>query len=298
MRVFHFDRRPPFVGLCLNVFTKRQINRSCGELLADGFPVVGRYVKRRLPQSDRRIDTHYSLAGRVASIDGNTLRLTDHRVDEDSVLSGEAYLETAAFESVVRHVYGDAADQVMLKLDEQTNELRQGELCLGRLKNDRPFSEAVVGADPRCRISVRYIPVAARRRLFPSCGEMPSVIYVFDATGKKTDTWHDRGLDTHGPYSTPTFTPNEPRICVVCQRQHRGRIEQFVRKLLDGITVPDHGKSNRPKKREPFTKGLIRKYALKNATVEFFETEGESAVAYRKAVQRAIETQTERRYSF
>ena len=57
--------------------------------------------------------------------------------------------------------------------------------------------------------------------------------------------------------------PRSRKICVVCQKQHRGRIEQFVRKFLDGMVG-----SPQSKKRQPFTKGFVRKYALKNATVE------------------------------
>lgn len=56
VRVFHFDRRSPFVGVCLNVRTKRQMNRTCAELLEDGFPLLGHYVKKRLPPDDPRIE--------------------------------------------------------------------------------------------------------------------------------------------------------------------------------------------------------------------------------------------------
>ena len=299
VRVLHFDRRAPFVGMCLNVFTRRQINRTCADFLADEFPLVGHYVKRRLPQGDNRIEANYSLVGRVASIDGNTLRLVDHREGDDSIQAGEAFLESAAFDPVLRHVYGIAADQVMLKLDEQTNELRQGELRLSRLKRMvAHFQKQSMEMIPGVRFQFGDFLSQEGEGYFPPVEKAPSVVYVFDSTGKKTDTWHDRGLDAHGPYSTPTFTPTEPRICIVCQPQHRGRIEQFVRKFLEGITVPERGNSNRRPKRQPFTKGLIRKYALKNATVEFFETAGDSASAYRKAVQKAIETQTERNVRF
>jgi REase_DpnII-MboI len=65
VRVFHFDRQEPFVGMCLNVFTRRKITRSCHELLADGFQVDGYYVGRQLPSADLRIQPRFRLAGRV-----------------------------------------------------------------------------------------------------------------------------------------------------------------------------------------------------------------------------------------
>jgi hypothetical protein len=294
VRVFNFDRRPPFVGACLNVFTKRQITRTCEELLADGFSLVGHYVKKQLPPGDRRIQPGFALAGRVLSVEGNTLRLDDHRVGEDSIEASDAVVEAAAFDSVLRFVFGEAFDKITLKLDSLIDEFRQGE---GRLKRLREiaayFQKTPLEILPGITFRFGDFLSQAETGSFPPVEKAPPVVYVFDATGNKTDTWHDRGLDRHGPYSTPTFTPMEPRICVVCQKEHRGRIEQFVRKFLDGMAGAPQAT-----KRQPFTKGFVRKYALKNATVEFFETEGNSAAAYRKAVLTAIEAQTERRFHF
>ena len=114
---------------------------------------------------------------------------------------------------------------------------------------------------------------------------------MFDPSGSKTDTWHDRGMDNFGPYSAPTFTPTRPRICVVCQRDHKGRIEQFVRKFLRGVTAPGS-------RRAPFAKGFVRKYAMEDATTDFFEANGASALAYQKAVYGAVSAQTERGFRY
>jgi hypothetical protein len=293
VRVFNFDRRAPFVGACLNVFTKRQINRTCSELLSDGFPLIGHYVKRRLPQGDRRIAPAFALVGRVARIEESTVHLADHRDSEDSINANDAFVEGKAFESVLRHVCGDVSDQILLKLGSLTEELRQGEARLKRLREAVAyFQKTSLEILPGVQLQFEDFLSQSKTASFPTVEKAPAVVYVFDATGK-TDTWHDRGLDRYGPYSRPTFTPTEPKICVVCQKPHRGRIEQFIRKFLDGIE--DTTQSN---KRQPFTKGCIRKYALKNAAVEFFETEGNTAVAYRKAVLTAIEAQTERKVRF
>jgi hypothetical protein len=41
VRVYHFEKMEPFVGVCLNVRTRNFLNRPCNELLAEGFPLVG-----------------------------------------------------------------------------------------------------------------------------------------------------------------------------------------------------------------------------------------------------------------
>src|SRR5207247_6763118 len=100
-------------------------------------------------------------------------------------------------------------------------------------------------------------------RFFPSLEPVPKPTYVFDQTGAKTDTWHDRGLDQNGPYTAKVFTPNRPKLCVVCQKAHKGRVEQFLHKFINGITLPPPSPTYRGKQqRNYFEKGFLRKYAL------------------------------------
>lgn len=298
IRVFRFDRRPAFVGIGLNVFTKRQIQLTCDRLIEDGFALVGHYVKKKLVRLDPRVEAGAMLVGRVTSIDGDTLHLSDHRQGEESISATASYLEAASFDAVLQHNFKDAADQIKLKLDEEARDFRHGPSRLKRLRDTiAHFNRLSLEMLPGVQVKLESFLEEGSGNTFPAVEKAPPVVYVFDATGKKTDTWHDRGMDAHGPYSTPTFTPMEPRICVVCQRRHRGVVEQFVRKFLDGIAI-QASNPHRPRKRQPFTKGFIRKYALRNASVEVFETDGDSSAAYRSAVQRVIETQTERGVPF
>lgn len=123
---------------------------------------------------------------------------------------------------------------------------------------------------------------------FPKVQQAPKAVYVFDPTGSHTDTWHDRGLNKYGPYTSQSFTPSRPRVCVICQKQRKGQVEQFLYKLINGVASTSSGG------REPFPKGLIRKYHLEDISIEFFVVEGDSAESYRKASRRAIEQASER----
>ena len=109
VRVFHFDSREPFVGLTLNVFTRRRIAHHCGDLLVDGFPVEGYYVGRQCPTNDPRIQPRFRLAGRVDRVEGGQIRLSDCRPGEDTIAAADAHIEAAAFEPLVRHALGGAA---------------------------------------------------------------------------------------------------------------------------------------------------------------------------------------------
>jgi hypothetical protein len=292
VRVFHFDKQTPFVGMCLNVCTRRRITRSCQDLQADGFPVQGYYVGRLLPSVDRRIQPFFRLSGKVERVESGDLYLTDHRPKENSLNAQDAFIEAAAFEPLIRHLFGAAADGILDRLRRVLTSFRGGPARLDKLKaicgyfcNRRV--EIVPGVSCHCTKFLSQTDHA----VFPHIDKAPPVTYVFDPTGSKTQTWHDKGLEDFGPYSAPTFTPTRPRICVVCQRDHKGRVEQFLRKFLRGISVPGP-------KRSPFAKGFVRKYGMEDATTEFFEADGASAVAYQKAVRRAIASQTERNIRF
>lgn len=292
VRVFHFDRQEPFVGMCLNVFTRRKITRTCAELLAAGFRVEGYYVGQQFPSADRRIQPRFRLAGRVERVENSRLVLSDHRPDEDSIHAADAHIEAAAFEPLVRHALGATAVAALERLDGLLTTFCTGPSRLERLR-------AICGYFCESRLEVvpgvtchatDYLSQIGKAH-FPPIDKAPAVVYVFDPSNSKTDTWHDRGMDNFGPYSAPTFTPTRPRICVVCQRDHKGRIEQFVRKFLRGITSPGS-------KRAPFAKGFIRKYALEDASLDFFEADGASAVAYQKAVYQAVAAQTEQGFRY
>ena len=126
---------------------------------------------------------------------------------------------------------------------------------------------------------------------FPAVEQPPPVVYVFDQAGEKSGANRDQGIDDFGPYTAKTLSPSRPRLCVICQSSHRGRVEQFVRKFLEGITLKGQN-SNR------FGKGFIRKYAFKDVLLDYFEAADSTAAAYRKAVTNALMAQRDQGISF
>jgi hypothetical protein len=299
VRVIEIVRDKPFIGLCINVFNRKRLECNCQQLLDDGFSIVGHYVKRQIASTDTRIQPHSQLVGKAVAVSGDTIQLSDHRDDIREIKASEATLETAAFDDVLRHVFKDSYGPVRTRLDNALSRFSSGEEKLSRLERLRSYLEG----HPLDFLPGRSWKVgkflSEGDGAFPSIRTAPPVTYVFDSTGQKTDTWQVRGIDKHGPYSTPTFTPTQPRICVICQKPHRGRIEQFVRKFLNGISSSSSvGSSGQPARKQPFEKGFVRKYALQDAHTEFFEADGRTADAYRKAIHQALQVMNERNTRF
>jgi hypothetical protein len=126
--------------------------------------------------------------------------------------------------------------------------------------------------------------------LFPDLKLAPRPVYVFDETGSKTHTWHNEGLNKHGPYTAHVQTMIAPRICAICQKSQRGQVDQFLRKFLYGVQLPPalSQSQGRPIKNY-FEKGFCQKYALDKVHYEFFFADTSSADSYTKAYKEALE---------
>lgn len=290
VRVLNVGERRPLIAAALNVRTKRRIAARCDHLIAAGLDLRGLYVAHHVPEDDPRLAPALELVGRVMSIgaDGH-LRLDDHRERYESVNAKEVYLSAArdAFDRCLGLVFGKDAARVSQALEGRLISLKSGS---GRLNKLRRVLEYFRGVElvllPGVRARFGHFIDEHHSDNFPQVSAAPKPVYVFDFAGTKTDTWHDGGLAKYGPYSGDYFTPNRPRICVICQASKKGQVDQFLHKFL-------HGMRQSGRDRMPFTSGLIRKYALEGVTHEFFLAEGRSADAYRKAVREALERQRE-----
>lgn len=283
-RVFRPDRQPPFVGMAMNVRTTRFITATCAELLDGGMNIDGLYVGRRAPFSDVRMDPRFELLGKVRSASRGVLTLDDARPGCERVSAADAFLETRGdgFARCMSHAFGRDAYEAREDLEAYLARFRSGPTRLNHLRRAvEHFASQGLRLAPR--VPFRFTEfLAERRRNFPPAHVAPAAVYVFDPSGTSTKTWHDGGLDLYGPYSAGTFTPTRPKICVICQKSKKGRVDQFLNKFLRGIPQAGSG-------RAPFAKGFVRKYELEGATTEFFTTDDDTVGAYKRAVRQALE---------
>ena len=290
IRPLHFFRQEPFIAAIVDVRTTRLIERTALELMEDGLSLEGSYVGRRVPGDDARIAPGLELLGCVKSREGSQLRLTDSRDGIETVEASEVWPETRVFAACLSHVFAERGPRVAELLERERAALRQGPARLARIKKTCGF----LGSQQHQMapgVPFTFGPLLdSANTSFPRLESAPRPVYVFDQTGSKTDMVRDRGLNVHGPYTAQVFTPNQPRICVVCQQSMKGQVEQFLQKFADGVRLPPPSANYKGKvPKNYFEKGLRRKYVLKDVRYEFFVAENSSIDAYKKACHKAIE---------
>jgi len=284
IRPIHFASRTPFIAAILKVRTTRLIERTAAELLADGLCVEGVYVGKRVARPDARIEPKFVLLGCIRSVEGSLLRLTDSRDGIDAVEAGEVWPIKDVFDDCLRLVFKDRAPEIAAALECQRAALRQGPAQLARIKGvvdtlrARQY-EMVPGAP----FTFGTLLTDAERT-FPRFVRASRPTYVFDHTGSKTATWHDGGLNEHGPYTANVGNMTPPRICVVCQKTHKAQIDQVLRSFFfNGVRTGPRSSKNY------FETGLCRKYRFSTVHYEYFLADDNSADAYHRACQEALE---------
>lgn len=286
-RVFQFDGQSPFIGLVFDHRAYRRITRPCSEWLSDRFDLTGLYVSEKVPFSDRRIEPRARLVGQVRSVKGNSLQLADCREGRSVVEAENVELEAdyRGFNFCLEAVFGSRAARIRRQLFEL-----QSKAQAGPSKRDELLRiQSRLTAKP-----LRLLPsvdatvmphLDTKRNGFPTIHRAPQALYVFDRTfNRPALSDAKKGIVELGPYSQQGFTPSKPRFCVICERNRKGEVEQFLQKLFDGL--------NEPGRKCFFPNGFLKTYRLHGKDVRFFVADGASAAAYRKAAQQALESGT------
>jgi hypothetical protein len=289
VRVLTPEDQAPYVALTLDVRVSRRILASCHDLISVGVDVRGVYVKRSAEVRDPRVAAKLLTVGQVERIEGEFLHLTDHRENFPAILASEAFPQARSefFGRCVEAFFPTHAHLILGRIEQEMIRFREGPESLKRLRSVRDYFGKQKFSLPQgitCTIHpfLSTSNKSAQNR-FPKLRKARSAVYVFDPAQnvKKCEWPPDNGLNRYGPYSSRGFTPNRPRICVVCQRSKKGQIEQFLTKFRDGMRH-ESGRA------EPFEKGFVNKYNLGDVDFAFFPAENPTADAYKRAVHEAL----------
>ncbi|RYZ86063.1 MAG: hypothetical protein EOP04_14625, partial [Proteobacteria bacterium] len=257
IRIFELESRAPFLGMAVGIRSDWRILPSAQELMRSNFPLQDLYVGTFEEGDDPRLDLRFRLQGRVCgeSEDTGSIFLADGRDGKTELESDTAYLDSnrAAVQQCLNFLFGAHYQNVQTALNREVSNLMAGP---GRLDKTRGLVQRLQGFDwellPDVPISVGEL-MSQREGTLSRVKEAPRPVYIFDALNENTDKWHERGLRNWGPYSSDTFTPNRPRVCVICQSSKRGHVDVFLQQLLEGLRPRNAAEAEKAR----FSKGLI-----------------------------------------
>jgi hypothetical protein len=286
-RMFSALQQTAYLGMVIDLATSNLIEIPISELLTKHFPVVGRYVSRHRDFDHDYLRPKLEVVGRVQSIRGTRLILTDTD-DVQEVEASEVFLEprTENLEAVVKHLYPRVANAVL----DELSRLRQE---MGTAHKKRQLIQATIGV-----INLRELKIAdelgfkiepilkPQHQFFPESITVDRPNMLFGPQGRSSGIYPDVAINTHGPFMYMMHERNSPLIAVVCEKGERGRMEQFAESLRYGF---DDKLWTNDKKNNPYPTGLISKYRLTKVDFEFEETADTSAAAYKAAIKRLLE---------
>jgi hypothetical protein len=290
VRIIAFEKRPPFIGLVLNVRTVRRIRHTCDALLKDGLDLTGLYVAEAVDRDDPRITPRQHLLGRVTEVESGILKLSDCRDKKSEIAASSATLEASrdAFTRCVAHAFGNQAQLVEVALDTRLATARGGKWKQDRIREvfDN-LSKAPNELLPGMKFMLERILNEQNNGEFPVVRTTLQPMFIFDPTNQRANKYKPWGLNEFGPYSRPHHTPTQPRVCVICEQNRKGEVEQYLHKFLHGVPAP----VTQQDAKSYYPKGFIKLYYLEDFTPHFFTAQNATAAAYRKAAQNALEEQ-------
>lgn len=254
-------------SLVIDCTTRRVLKESSLFFLNEGFDLIGRYV---VTEQD---DGYRKLLGSVSGYKGEMLSIMRSDGQVVQADAKDVYLEASRtnFDDYILHTHGVQKDVIVERIRQSVSIFNRGENKKARIDTLKKYIQSnTIPLIEGTRIEIEDAPDIER-----DCEQLQKPVFVFNDNGEAD--WAEKGLTQSGPYTKRTFDRNDPSICVICTQHDKGRVEQFVRKLLKGISNSKY-----------FKNGLEGKFSLGTSRVEVFTTATDSVNAYKNAIEDAI----------
>jgi hypothetical protein len=282
----------PWLGLIADVGTANVIDVPVSELLQQGFDPVGCYVGTPGEIDDISGFSRIRLLGRVADIKDSVLVLDDVRdnADRERVAAADVFLEPRreTLEAIVQKLHPAVAASALHKLRRIRAPYLSGDGKLEKIRQMVASLNQSLGKTSGKALSLTFgdgLSVRFNALLDQSSPYFPRVIetsrphMLFGPSGHDQQTQPDVGIQQYGPFQYAHNPINEPVIVVLCDKQVRGRMDQFAKLLRDGLD--EEG--------ERFSGGLIGKFRLTNVRLHFAVIDGDTGESYKTAAERVLE---------
>jgi hypothetical protein len=285
------DQRP-WLGLIIDVGTSNVIDIPVSELIELGHNVLDAYVGT-LDDLDHDLSaSRFRLLGRIAQIDGGTLILEDTRADAETnrVSAADVFLEPRreVLGAVVKSLHPSVAAEALSRLQRIRAPYLGGDRKLEKIKRTVEELNKSIQRGGRQALSLTFgdaLTASFGRLLdqsdprFPRAIETSRPAMLFGPSGHDQANQPDQGLKQYGPFQYTHNPINDPVIAVLCDKQVRGRMDQFAKLLRDGLD-DETGR---------FAGGLVGKFRLTNVRFQFAEVLGDTAEAYEAAANRVLD---------
>lgn len=277
-RVRHLSDRVAEPIIIVDTHIRHDIEIPVSELVREGIDVRGLYVVEDVALPNERFRRR-ALVGRIDTIEGDAIVLSDHRDGRERVSAASVYLEPGktATERCAERLLGDRAQAALKAIDLYCHQLQNAPSRRGRIKSTVEYlarEDLNLASGATARIGAL---ISQEARTFWPSRPASRITYVFDPRGAKLHDRNDAGLVRHGPYSSRTSFNSSPRICVVAEASKQGEVERFLYKFLEGVEG------------SVFGRGFRGMFAMNPKQPTFFLARDGSPAAYRRAVQQAIE---------
>ncbi len=204
------------------------------------------------------------LLGQISEVAGNELTLTDLRDGVPAKVDAGVVTAESSIENLYRYIdAAHTADAKALRSKVKTvmddfNSPKVKYQNVGVFKQRLTGNGTIQEIEIQPGVSFKFVDSYQPRQdseVFQS-RQLPPPRFCFDYAAKNVDTYPDRGLTQHGPYSQRTFTQS-PKILFIAPTQHKGTTQLFIKKFVGGVTPPPNRNTFRI---PPFPKGFATKY--------------------------------------
>ena len=253
--------------LVIDCSTRYVLKENGLYFLKNRFNLVGRHVVTE------QEDGYRKFLGSVIGCKGEMLNVLRQDGQEIQIEAKDVYLQTsrANFDDYLSHTHDTEKDAIVERIRRAVSIFNGGENKKQRIDTLKNY----IQSKNILLINGTRIEIEDSPNIQKDCVQMQKPVFVFNDNGEAD--WAEKGLTQSGPYTKRTFDRNDPSICVICAQQDKGRVEQFVRKLLKGIPNSKY-----------FKNGLEGKFAIGTSRVEVFTTANDSVEGYKNAIEAAI----------
>lgn len=260
--------------LIIDCSTKSITTKSCEFFFQQGFDLVGRYITSNNPYEHKR------LLGQVVSIAENQVKYKAKSGAIKSICLSLAFLEANRenFDDYSKYALGSKATDFLENVRVNVSIFNGGMNKKMRIEKFKSYLVNKVKT-----LNGITIEVGDAKDISREAYQIDKSFFVFsDNLETYIKDGEYGGLVKTGPYTKRTFDRNNPTICVICSQNHKGQVEQFVRKFLKGI--PNH---------KYHSGGIEGKFNIGTSKVEIFTVADDSVSSYKSAIETAIQKKTQ-----